>query len=813
MVRKDGNTITLLGPEQFYAFDGTGRICHEFVRYIVQPNGTILAQEIVKRVFDPADGGKELVIHEAVGGETTSELRVSDESLDVGTIEGQWTPWAFGLSFDPPSTLQTSAEAKTSASGTGSLGVAPRHGAKATQDTVLRRHCQPPLGVSEGLESYDVLWEVGEAQSGRLVLQGENDGETARLVLDEIGTTMTKELTDSRTGLRFHQGSTLAASEMQWFPADATRGDTIVRIDEWFGMETDGSRSRPKDARKVEAAAPLGIPRSAVRACVVQSTKGTTGDMHAYLADLFDMTLGLHDAVYAFPTADDTTVTVILDDISEGDSDSTDATSAATLTDEECSSLADDLLFGLVLATGGCGTETTLTVTREGFTGDVSASGGPDVSDWIVTDVESVKTFTYPSPPGLIQLTAIDGEYHEFDHWDGAVSGTNNPVDLILDQDKEAEVIFQWKKILRTVALPGDEGVVKVNGNEVPTSYFLNEGVTVSVSAHPATGSQFNHWAGSVSGNTNPISITMDEDKIAAAIFDPPVNIPDTGGSGPDPAILTIWHSIDSFGTLGYTQDRFAHFCCGTWDWADEEVKEKFVNITCSVPLDSDDTDPIHDAETAHWETLWTTGAQIGLPNFNVEGYWLVKKNAPNYVGDVFRLSTPHSIVEYFEAHEGRQEAVLCMDQQFISMVEDPGPPDKVLWTSKCMLRFIEIFAPTAEDPGDAVIGYTAEDAVSHMITDKDGEHVPAWTPNDYYIIWGWPPIQGKPVTMPNIVGMALDTAIDCLEDSFLTYNTPTYVSSQTAYYPEVIAQDPAATTRVAGGMAVDITVSSTPEP
>ena len=47
------NTVTLLGPEQFYAFDGTGRVCHEFVRYIAQPNGTVLAQEIVKTGFRP----------------------------------------------------------------------------------------------------------------------------------------------------------------------------------------------------------------------------------------------------------------------------------------------------------------------------------------------------------------------------------------------------------------------------------------------------------------------------------------------------------------------------------------------------------------------------------------------------------------------------------------------------------------------------------------------------------------------------------------------------------------------------------------
>ena len=229
--------------------------------------------------------------------------------MDVGTIEGQWTPWAFGLSFDRAG--------GTDASGAGALRAAPQHEASATLQTRVRRHCQPPAGgsvpsapwISVGLETYDVLWQVGDADSGRLVLQGENDGETARLVLDEVGSTMTKELTDWQTGPRFHQGSTLAASEMQWLAADAAEGDTVVHVDDWFGFEADGSGNRPKNARKVASADPSVIPRAVVRTCVVQTTKSTTGTMHAYIADLFDMKLGLDEAVYALPTTDTTIIT------------------------------------------------------------------------------------------------------------------------------------------------------------------------------------------------------------------------------------------------------------------------------------------------------------------------------------------------------------------------------------------------------------------------------------------------------------------------------------------------------------------------
>ena len=420
---QDENTITLLGPEQFYAFDGTGWVCHEFVRYIAQPNGTILAQEIVKRVFDPADGGRELVIRETVGS-------------------------------------------------AGSLWAAPQHETLAGSRTGLqhnrkaalrpRRHCQPPLGVSEGLETYDVLWQVGGAQSGRLVLQCENDGETARLVLDEMGSTMTKELTDWQTGPRFHQGSTLAASEIQWFPADPAEGDTVVRVDDWFGFEADGSGNRPKNARKVASADPSVIPRAVVRTCVVQTTKSTTGTMHAYIADLFDMKLGLDEAVYALPTTDTTIITV--KDTGDDDSDSADATSTASLSDEESqclTSLASDLIHGLIpLAAGGCDpTYKTLTISIEGLGLTAPVEGSHQYL--LNEEVE-------------IQATNSDSCF-SFDHWEGAASGSSNPVTVTMDDDKSVTAVFELNVLVDLTGV-GLDGQV-TNGNEVTPGIFIHKNI------------------------------------------------------------------------------------------------------------------------------------------------------------------------------------------------------------------------------------------------------------------------------------------------------------------------------------------------
>ena len=400
--------------------------------------------------------------------------------MDVGTVEGQWTPWAFGLSFDRTAGAQT---------------------------------------VSAGLESYEVLWQVGEAESGRLVLQGEKDGVAARLVLEEMGTTMTKELTDWRTGLRLHQGSILAASEMQWFPADAAEGDTVVRIDEWLGLEADGSRCRPKSSRKAGSADAADVPRTAVRACVVQTTKGTTGTMHAYLADLFDMALGLNDAVYALPTTDTTIITVN----DTGDDDST-----APLTTEEShalSSLADDLLFGLFPAAGGsCGGPVTLTVTRTGV-GNVSASGSPYVIDWLSDE----KTFMYASPPGDIELTATESDYYSFDCWvDGLYIWTDNPLELTLSDDKDMYVYFTTWALTMNVA--GTEGASETTDPSAEQGdnfhlYKPREDLQIQVSAEPAVG--FDCWESSdgtvedALDKNNPGTFTMTQSCTVTAVMKP----------------------------------------------------------------------------------------------------------------------------------------------------------------------------------------------------------------------------------------------------------------------------------------------------
>ena len=67
-----------------------------------------------------------------------------------------------------------------------------------------------------------------------------------------------------------------------------------------------------------------------------------------------------------------------------------------------------------------------------------------------------------------------------------------------------------------------DKGSIKVDGITLPSYPYkldLEAGITIDIEAVPATGYSFDGWNGSLSGNTNPVSLTMDCEKSISADF------------------------------------------------------------------------------------------------------------------------------------------------------------------------------------------------------------------------------------------------------------------------------------------------------
>lgn len=114
----------------------------------------------------------------------------------------------------------------------------------------------------------------------------------------------------------------------------------------------------------------------------------------------------------------------------------------------------------------------------------------------------------------LVVLSATPSTGWRFVHWDGGVISATNPAMLMVNGNAAVSATFvQDRYILQadTVGL----GAVAVSPNK--TGYLFDEIVTLT--ATPGQGWLFNGWAGALSGNTNPIQLSMTSNKLVTAIF------------------------------------------------------------------------------------------------------------------------------------------------------------------------------------------------------------------------------------------------------------------------------------------------------
>ncbi|SFV89487.1 OmpA-like transmembrane domain protein [hydrothermal vent metagenome] len=128
-------------------------------------------------------------------------------------------------------------------------------------------------------------------------------------------------------------------------------------------------------------------------------------------------------------------------------------------------------------------------------------------------------------PNSDIKLKAIANNGYKFNNWSGNCSGNANPLTITMNANKVCSAVFSLLVI-------GDQYIVNVsttngNINSNPSGIncgsdcdeVFNKNTVVSLTATPNSGYEFTDWGGSCSGNANPLTITINNNKSCAANF------------------------------------------------------------------------------------------------------------------------------------------------------------------------------------------------------------------------------------------------------------------------------------------------------
>ena len=129
-----------------------------------------------------------------------------------------------------------------------------------------------------------------------------------------------------------------------------------------------------------------------------------------------------------------------------------------------------------------------------------------------------------------IMLTAAPEDEWVFVEWGGDHIGTENPIQLTMDQTMTITATFEKISYALTVELEGN-GTVKEEIVQAKRSTDYDSGTLVRLTAEPAAEWQFAEWSGDLQGSENPMTVTIDQTMTITAKFLPEnleqIHVPD----------------------------------------------------------------------------------------------------------------------------------------------------------------------------------------------------------------------------------------------------------------------------------------------
>lgn len=136
---------------------------------------------------------------------------------------------------------------------------------------------------------------------------------------------------------------------------------------------------------------------------------------------------------------------------------------------------------------------------------------------------------TYTSGTVVALDPEADTGWH-FIGWSGDLTGTDDPENITMDENKTVTAVFTQNEYSLTVLISPAEAdsagcTVDLSGDDTAP---YNYGDVVTLTSDAAAGWTFDHWSGALTGSTDPDDVTIDGDKTVTANF----------GEGPAPVNL-----------------------------------------------------------------------------------------------------------------------------------------------------------------------------------------------------------------------------------------------------------------------------------
>lgn len=184
-----------------------------------------------------------------------------------------------------------------------------------------------------------------------------------------------------------------------------------------------------------------------------------------------------------------------------------------------------------------------------------------------------------------LEISATPHEHWVFERWEGDYTGTENPVIIEMDSDKDIAAIFAVRDYTLTIHTEGEGTVSERIVQQKTTDY--PHGTVVELTAEAAENWEFDGWEGDLEGDENPTTLTIDGEMEVTAVFsrvEYPLSINIVGGGSVKEEIVQAKTTDYPIGTVvELTAEPDSGWAFSEWE-GDIESTENPVEITIDEP-------------------------------------------------------------------------------------------------------------------------------------------------------------------------------------------------------------------------------------